>query len=811
MAEPDNTHAPVNLARLWQLPVLLLSVVMLLVGWILASDKPEQPVIYPQLIDKAAALIAAGQYENALDRLDEVKPALETLRPELRGRYHLLRGDAYALSASTKGADTKQVHEAVVGLYEQAMKFGLSLDKPHLVRYTDSLVALGHFERARAQLPALGAAGSAARQRLWRKMIEAAGRNTRASPAQRLALIQDFLEEPSISREDMIWATARQAEIILNETGANDAIRLLLRRVALLRDGGVADLGELMVLLGRAYLDIGAEESAEQWFTQALDQLPEQDPLRGEALVGLGRIRLAEGNVTTALEHFDDAATHYPMTRCHVRALVGRAESQARLSALDQALEDYGKAVKLAAVSPHVSRSDRQLLVESLESQRDWRFAQGDYDIALRLLELQEELFGQPTPAPLLARLASTHEQLALDILGATDEVEDITPLWTNLAPEQRGQISVHFEKAGDYYLAHAEAVTLSDDDSYGESLWRAGDCYDKAGLHNKAIGLFRRFITERPSDPRKLMVIHRLGQAYQADSQLDAAISQYETLINEHPKTPEAYQSLVPLARCYVNKGPDFRAKAEHILTTVVNDHPAIRPESNEYRKALIELGTLYYMRGEEGDYERAIERLSAAVDRYGDQPNLPDMLFRLGDAYRKSVGEIDVKLEQPLPPSRRVAFEAERTRRLERARECFDRAISLYNARDPKSLGQLQKLFLRNAYFYRADCAYDLGRYQGPDGAIALYEQTVKRYENDPSVLVALVQIVNCWCELGNYDEARSVNNRAKWFLKRIPDEQLDDPDLPMSREHWQRWLEWMSELNAKADQETAAVPTP
>lgn len=73
---------------------------------------------------------------------------------------------------------------------------------------------------------------------------------------------------------------------------------------------------------------------------------------------------------------------------------------------------------------------------------------------------------------------------------------------------------------------------------------------------------------------------------------------------------------------------------------------------------------------------------------------------------------------------------------------------------------------------------------------------------------MLIALIQIVNSYCELGEYDKARTANERAKVHLERIPDEAFNDPNLPMDRDHWRRWLEWTGQLS---NVESAAVDTP
>ena len=288
------------------------------------------------------------------------------------------------------------------------------------------------------------------------------------------------------------------------------------------------------------------------------------------------------------------------------------------------------------------------------------------------------------------------------------------------------------------------------------------------------------------------------LGLAYQSSGQYETAVELFKQLVTEHKHTPETYRSLVPLARCHVALA-QFDA-AERVLLYVVTDHPAITPESQQYREALVELGKLYYQTQR---YEEAISRLEEAVDRYGRTREGVSQRFRLADAYRLSIDAIDSSLEEGLPESQKISLRAERARRLEKGQLLFSQVISEMEAMDAATRSPTEKLYLRNAFFYRADCAYDLARY---DQAISLYDLAAKRWESHPASLVALVQIVNAYCEMGKTQEAKVANDRARWQLKRMPDEAFNDPTLPMTREHWQDWLRWTSELNLFGPQASA-----
>ena len=794
MAEHEST-SKLTLSQVWQLPVLLLATILLALGWYLALPEPPQRDLDGEMA-AVESFIEAGQYEKAIPGLDELLQIYDALPDDLKIRYHLARGDAVGRGQKALGVDVEANHQVVVNQYRKAESLGYALDAKRVEWLSESLLALGRADEVDAVVDTAAVDDPVARQRLMRQALQSS--IDQSGPTETTAAeLLEFLNEDGLSRQNQLWAVARYTEFLLADDQPEEAANFVMRWLQRFDFAGSTDVGELMVLLARAQLAAGERRSAERWFIAARDQLDSSDPLNGDALTGLGQIRYEEGDVVEALEHFEDAVKLFEGTRSYLDALVGKAESESRLGSYGDSLASYDEAVDIALKG----LGQRRLIDkvgQSLATQCDLRFAQGKFMLALKYLDLEERLYAPALPVKLLHKLASTHQHAALQVLGIDSIDEDPGGKFKGLSVEQRVIVSDHFEKAANYYYAHAQAVAKDDIEAYADSLWRSADCFDKAGLHAEAIKKFEEYAKTRPEDPRQLQVMFRLAQAYQAEGQFDAAINLYTTLNENNPKSPEAYASLVPLARCYLAQGVEGWQQAEHVLRSVVTDHEALRPESREYREALIELGRLYYRRGEEGDYERAIERLGEAVARYSDESRLPGILFQLADAYRKSVAQIDQKLASPLSPSQRTEFQAERARRLAAAQAAFGRVIEMYERREAKKLDDLQRLYLRNSYFYRADCAYDLGKYEGPDGAIALYDRAAKRYEKDPSSLVAMIQIVNSYCELGRYDLARTANRRAKAYLEQIPEEAFDDPNLPMGREHWQRWLDWTSELN-------------
>ena len=91
---------------------------------------------------------------------------------------------------------------------------------------------------------------------------------------------------------------------------------------------------------------------------------------------------------------------------------------------------------------------------------------------------------------------------------------------------------------------------------------------------------------------------------------------------------------------------------------------------------------------------------------------------------------------------------------------------------AEDALPTAELDRLYLKLSHFYRADCVYDLGRYEE---AIKLYDAASLKYQDDSSSLAAYVQIVNSYCALGKLDEATETSTAA---LRQRPDEPRHDP---------------------------------
>ncbi|MFO0376545.1 MAG: tetratricopeptide repeat protein, partial [bacterium] len=162
--------------------------------------------------------------------------------------------------------------------------------------------------------------------------------------------------------------------------------------------------------------------------------------------------------------------------------------------------------------------------------------------------------------------------------------------------------------------------------------------------------------------------------------------------------------------------------------------------------------------------------------------------------------------ELDSALPQTRRDEVTMEVRRRLSRAGDLFRQVGDTVGQIEERRLTRLDKLHRRNAAFYMADTAFEMGDLEA---AIRQYEAAAQVYSSDPASLVARMQIVAAHVRLGRWREAAAANERAKRQLATIPDTAFDQPDMPMRREHWERWVE-AEMLLAERARQTANVPT-
>ncbi len=825
---PNGATAPVEASAgdppvsaiwksVWPIPVLVLGAGLLVAGVVTTiATRPKADPGSP--IADARLLVENAEFEKAIDLLNS--KALPLLNAGLVGHddeQELFRLRALALfqAQGAAGVDKKENDEAIVGDYTRAVEKGATLGPADTANLALTYLALGDAKRAIERASVLPASEHERKRRLYKLVIQHNLASDDVRYEQTLGLLADLSQQPDLSAEDSAWTLARQAELLLAADHPDEAITKLLREMQRLRAVPPKTEGELYYILGRAYTQVGQLGEADKQLERAATLLDAGDPMQADVNLLFGKIRQARGQLEEARDRFSRVLTEFGTTGAFIPALAGLSAVKASLGDDESALESYAELVEQFPRAAHRGGVAAQTIADALMSRHGELVQTGNNKTALRYAVLAESLFTpDQVPPPVLLGIASTHSRLAAEALvparPSPDAPGGSDPMTAAGAPAvdpvTREEVKRHFLAAGDYYLKHARSVVVEDVVASCASAWNAADSLDRAGDLEEAIKTFADFLqVASDDDPHKVEAKFRLAEAFQAKGEYPSAAALYRELIQGRPEAGGsglnsaglwADRSAVPLAQCILqDSDPGNDAGAEELLLSVVSGRN-LSPEAVEFRAGLIELGRMYY---EAGKYPQAIERLGEVVGRFPGCAEIDALRFRLADSMRLSAREIDKAMEEAMPQSRREELDKARVSRRQEAIRLFQQVKGALESRDAGTLGELDRVYMRNAEFYIGDCAYDLGDY---DAAIAAYDAARQKYAADPASLVAMVQIVNAYVQQGQWAKAATANERARQHLERFPDQVWSMPNLPMEKEHWKRWLDSRSLLQQRAE---------
>ncbi len=773
------------------------------IGWGVHSIQSRRPVDdFDGALAQIENMLEIGEFDQAAHRLtDGIEPNLERASPEQQARFHAALADWASMAPTPTGKPDEKRYQDADTQYSKAIELGLKLSPERLHRWAAAQLALGRVEQAQERLGELaslfgGALGESARlhrSSLFRDIVNYTVSHGGSGTDSLMRTLGEFRAEPGLPVGDEAWAMARQAELRIESGNPEDAINHLLidmrRLEPRLQPGLGINLGELYALLGRAYYESGDESAAERQLQHSLTLFDGPEMARGEALSLLGQIRLTHGELDEARQTFDTVLADFASTPIQLSGLLGRAESLGASGEHVKAMADYAELIdRLDLEGPSGSvTADR--VSQSLVDRHDAVLALGNLDVALQYVLLAEKLFvGGDLPPAVLFRIASTSRLIADGIIREATGGRDIRTLDPKeIDPGIREQANRHYKRAADYYVRHARAsaARVEDGSEWADSLWMAADSYDLAGWHDQATDFFKQYIGGRPADDgRRAEAMFRLAQSYNAQLDYGAAANVYQDIVRDHPQSPFAAQSHVPLAQCLAAIGkPD---QAEQLLESVLQGNQNLTPDAPEFHRAVVQYADLLFARAE---YARAIENYDSAMKWKPESTVGADLPFKLGESYRGLAGQIAEEMRTPsLTPSERDDLEQRRHAALESAVENFSVVVSTLEAIDQRKLDTAHEGQLRMAVMYRADAAYEMGEYEK---AIQLYEQAERQYSSNPVSVLALVQIVNSHSALGQVEKARTAHRRAQIRLSQLPDEAFLGPDAMFDRATWERWL--------------------
>lgn len=806
--EPQPSPAPAAPASwrdAWQLPVFAISGVALAAG--LAAVMMARPAtdVMPR-VEEATKLVEAEKFEDAIKLLNtEVWPQIEKgkLPPAGQKQYHLLIARSIYEASLAKKLSSEENYDNVIQSYLHAEELKQRLDAPDIDRFARCLIMLGRLEEAQNRIETLPSGERTRQIALVRDLVQRMLSKPLPDQERATALVAWMLGEPSLPDSDRLWAMTRQAELRILGGFHEEAIRGMLQQLPRLDESQSAERAELLELLGRAYYASSQMPDAEKWLNRAVEAAHGSEPVTS-------RSRLLLANIASARNDYEIAKGLYqsvietPGTKPLRReALLGLGATLASLDEVEPSLEVYSRLADAYNDPTTESKLTKGEAAESMIARYRTRFDAGDTNTALRYASIAESMFPEgKRPPEVLRAIGDAHRTLAEEAIAEFSNGSAKVSIM-DLDPTTRKRAREHFISAAKAFKAHTASVASQNSTAFGDSLWLAADAYDRAGEQEQAVILFKQFTDEFPADPRSAEAKFRLARCYQARGDLDLATQTFEEIISSREGAPGrvgtgpfADASYVPLAQTLIaTENPDKLQRAEDLLISVLNGAVS-GVDSPNFRDALAEFGTMCYRNG---NYDRAIERIEEMLERYPKTPNAELLRFRLADSYRRSAETMRAATGEGLPLEQRQSAERTMRDRLSKAALAFDQTRRALEAKPPHKRTVVEETYLRNSYFYLGDCEYMQGNY---DEAIRAYTAARDRYPSDPASLVAMTQIVNANLERGDYKAAATANERARRFYKSLPTEVWNDPDLPMTRENWERWLDSTDRLaNAQA----------
>jgi tetratricopeptide (TPR) repeat protein len=800
---------------LWQIPTLLFAGALLIIG-LTQSMRARPQTDFSGALAAVDQLLAGEQYDDAITILNG--PVLSAMddpaaTPAILSRIYELRADAIFLQQRAKKIDLPANHQKILENYRTSREHqDRPYDDTRIARIAETQLALGMIDDALASARKL-TANPTRRHELFKALIDRGldPGATALNRARALDLLAELRVDPAISEPLRLWTVIRQTRISLRAGFPEEAISRLLQEIQRLPSRLDPAGAELFILLGESYADLGHLDDARTHLEHASSLLDPASELAARAQVLLGRIDLAQGDPEQALDRLSTIAERFGASDTGLSAWLMKAEAEAELGRHELAIASFENVVSgLGARIPGPDAPSPAEVDASLAQRHRERFEAADLTPALHYAALIERLYrAVDPPAEALLRLARTHDALGVSLLVDAPRTIDGALDIAQADPAALEQARHHLIHAARYFERHARAVVIADPEASAESLWAAGDAADRAGDLPEAIRLYGEYAEVRADDPRALQGIFRLGRARQALGNYEDAAKLFERVLVDHPTSREAYASYVPLAQTYLlTQTPENALRAEALLMKVIEGR-VFGPDAPEFRAALIDLGAVYRQLGR---YAEAIRRLEESLERFTDLRDDPRFLATLADARRQASDDIRGQLESAMPQSERNSLREIRAEHLTRALELYETVIRLYQDRPATRLSDLDRVLLRNAFFYRGDCTFDLGEHEEAQAAAAgwyerairAYDAAAQRFANEPASLVAMVQIVNCYAALGKWREVRTAHQRARARLDELQPGAWDDAQAPMDRRYWERWLAASVELDRLASGE-------
>ncbi|MCB9846164.1 MAG: tetratricopeptide repeat protein [Phycisphaeraceae bacterium] len=790
--------------ELWQAPALA-GAVVLLCGALVYAVVTRGSIDISARLDRCEALIESRKFLEAIDSLNgQVFPSLAKgkVSPGEVRRFHLLLARALYRGQKDLGLDKPENHKNILRSYEEAIAVDALLESSDFYALADTQLSLGDTERALRWAERLPPEDAPRAREIRRRVVERELKTAGSESTEILGLLSTMLEEANQSDDERAWVVQVQGSLLLQSGMADEAIARLLREMQRLDRASGEARSKLHLLLARAYVEGGATAQASTQLDFAEGLMLDTDPARSTLAYLRGLVDDAAGDLESARDRYALIVDEMGASDESLPSMLRLGEVEASLGHTAESLDAFTRLI--GAMEGHRTHPDvsRERVVRGLLRLSDDRLERRELTDALAFARKAERLMGiDERPSEVFLAVARAERALADVLIGDRPTIG--VPTLRGLDPASREEARRHLIAAGSNYRQHANRMILPDYQAYGDSLWMSADSFDLAGDSDEAVGAYQEFINSFPEDPRRAEARFRLGRAYQGRGELQLASDLFQGLVNDR-NDPQVKGvglwgdlSYVPLAQVLLDDADASNdARAEQLLLSVVDGTVVREPDAAMYRDGVVALADFYSRSGQD---TRAIARYDEAIDRFPDDPERDLLRFHLAESCRREGDRLRGLLEGSIPESERQRLESLWRERTARAGTLYAATVEALSQRSPAHMSAVVTRALRDASFYAASCAFDLGDY---DAAIRAYDEAYTRYPRDPASLVALVQIVNAQLAMGQSERARASNERARRFFESIPDEAWNDPYLPMGRDDWERWLESSARLASVSD---------
>ncbi len=782
-----------RIAGKWQIPLAIASLVLL--GAAVWRIRPSPTTLPLQRAFTHIDTMISGQYFNEAVDVVHVLLGREEISDSDLAQLYLRLGRAASGVARRDRLFNSLVGSQIVGHYRYAAARGVTLSGNDFVNlglaseWKKDYSAAVHYLKKAEQLPLDQKA-----EVQWHR-ITLEDRYLEPSNEQLQVDLNAYLLAIEPHRLDLrIKALELQMQVLDDLGKLSEASTMLVKQKAAFENSDFAHA--FAYLESWVLYSQGLEDEAETYLRTIRNDIDPNDPIYAKTGWLLGQVVMGvktPKRPMEAISFFEDVLAHHATSAYAVASRVSIAQAYAMLERHEDAIGTYRIAIEsmddlvpVRVVNRDVVRTSLGVLAETQRLAGHLEPATEYAQLAVSLLNRDDE----ETVAAMLSQLVQLQSLQAetLDAAVSSDGKAHRAGLdFIEVSPSPAARKV--FGRAGDTYHDLARISTLTEQRA-AQATWSAAHHYARGGFRAQSIEVYRAFVLERPTHSLVPRALLRIGQQYQAMGSWGQAIESFQACYRKFPRTLDAARGLVPMAQCYLNEKPGQEDLAEKALRLVLEDSDVFTPEAPEFASAMFLLGDVLDRRE---SFEEAISTLEEALNRYDADVASTRARFLLADAYRRSALALRDEAAAVTFAGELQQLRSESKSRLERAAKLYRRLIDEFEGRDPTTLTSIEKLYLRHAYLYEADCYFETLDYQA---ALNLYEDAAGSFQDTTSSLAAYVQIINCDVFLGRPNEAQAALARALILVDAMPQASFDKSLSPEKREDWRRYFQWLDE---------------